>query len=160
MTPASVAVSYLFGKTGARRRGSPRIISIGHDLHFREESNPGQGRADRVPRGRGGPAGGFAGDMRQHVSAGSPMGSGGGGSGCKLYVNNLPWNVSWQGLKDHFRSAGNVVRADVFVGADGRSKGCGIVEFSTPEEAAHAMQTLNDTMLNDRKIFVREDRED
>jgi RNA recognition motif-containing protein len=85
---------------------------------------------------------------------------GGGGSGCKLYVNNLPWTVSWQGLKDHFRSAGNVVRADVFTGADGRSKGCGIVEFSTPEEAAHAIQTLNDTMLNDRKIFVREDRED
>jgi RNA recognition motif-containing protein len=87
-------------------------------------------------------------------------GGGGGGSGCKLYVNNLPWNVSWQNLKDHFRSAGNVVRADVFTGADGRSKGCGIVEFSTPEEAGHAMQMFNDTMLNDRKIFVREDRED
>ena len=127
----------------------------------REESSVGQGRSERAPRGRGAPAGGFAGDMRQHVGGGSPMGGGGGGgSGCKLYVNNLPWNVSWQGLKDHFRSAGNVTRADVFTSADGRSKGCGIVEFSTPEEAAHAIRTLNDTMLNDRKIFVREDRED
>ena len=100
--------------------------------------------------------------MRQHIGGGGGGGSpiGGGGSGCKLYVNNLPWTVSWQGLKDHFRCAGNVVRADVFTGADGRSKGCGIVEFSAPEEAAHAIRTLNDTMLNDRKIFVREDRED
>jgi hypothetical protein len=122
----------------------------------REESSVGQGRSERAPRGRGAPGGGFAGDMRQHVGGGM----GGGGSGCKLYVNNLPWNVSWQGLKDHFRSAGNVIRADVFTSADGRSKGCGIVEFSAPEEAAHAIRTLNDTMLNDRKIFVREDRED
>ena len=42
---------------------------------------------------------------------------------------------------------------------DGRSKGCGIVEFSTPEEAQEAIKTLTDTEIKGRMIFVREDRE-
>lgn len=42
---------------------------------------------------------------------------------------------------------------------DGRSKGCGIVEFSTNEEAQEAIKTLTDTELKGRMIFVREDRE-
>jgi hypothetical protein len=42
---------------------------------------------------------------------------------------------------------------------DGRSKGCGIVEFSTRGRGAGCL-TLNDTELYGRQIFVREDRED
>lgn len=54
-----------------------------------------------------------------------------------------------------------VVYADVMREPDTqRSKGCGIVEFDTPEAAANAIQTLNDTYLDGRLIFVREDRED
>jgi RNA recognition motif-containing protein len=47
----------------------------------------------------------------------------------------------------------------VLTGPDGRSKGCGLVEFSTPEEAQRAIAELNDTELMGRMIFVREDRE-
>ena len=79
----------------------------------------------------------------------------------RLYVGNLSWDVSWQDLKDHFKRVGSVVRADVMTeGGTGRSKGCGIVEFSTANEAIRAMQVLNDTDLKGRLIFVREDRED
>lgn len=52
----------------------------------------------------------------------------------KVFVSNLAYEVSWQDLKDHMRSAGNVIRADVIVGPDGRSKGLGTVEFSKPYE--------------------------
>eukprot|EP00301_Raphidiophrys_heterophryoidea_P002570 c11199_g1_i2.p1 GENE.c11199_g1_i2~~c11199_g1_i2.p1 ORF type:complete len:177 (+),score=25.70 c11199_g1_i2:121-651(+) len=62
-------------------------------------------------------------------------------------------------LKDHLRQAGNVVFADVLIGDDGRSKGCGVAEFSTPEDAENAIRTLTDTELDGRLIFVREDRE-
>ena len=87
--------------------------------------------------------------------------SGGGGGGNKIYVGNLSWNIAWQDLKDHFKRGGaNVTRADVISGPDGRSKGFGIVEFSTPREAAIAIATFNDTTLDGRQIFVREDRED
>ena len=39
-------------------------------------------------------------------------------------------------------------------------QGCGIVEFESAEEAATAINTLNDVDLDGRPIFVREDRED
>jgi len=83
-------------------------------------------------------------------------------SSTRVYVGNLAWQTSWQDLKDHMRTAGNVVRADVFLDENGRSKGCGIVEYSTPEESQTAIKTLNDTSIpdTDRMIFVREDRED
>ncbi|TMW68366.1 hypothetical protein Poli38472_005834 [Pythium oligandrum] len=79
--------------------------------------------------------------------------------GCRVYVGNLSWNVKWQDLKDHMKLAGTVVHADVLEEPNGRSKGCGLVEYSTPDEAQHAIMSLNDTELEGRKIFVREDRE-
>jgi arginine/serine-rich splicing factor 4/5/6 len=45
-------------------------------------------------------------------------------------------------------------------GPGSRSKGCGIVEFETREQAAAAIQLLNQAELHGRRIFVREDRED
>jgi len=77
----------------------------------------------------------------------------------RLYVGNLSWSVSWRELKDHMKSAGDVTRADILQTPDGRSKGCGIVEFATAEEASNAVETLNDSELMGRQIFVREDRE-
>ena len=77
----------------------------------------------------------------------------------RLYVGNLAFEVTWQKLKDHFKQAGEVIRADVMEEPGGRSKGCGIVEFSTLQEAQLAMANLNETEILGRKIFVREDRE-
>lgn len=77
----------------------------------------------------------------------------------RLYVGNLSWTVAWQDLKDYFKQCGNVLRADIMSGPDGRSKGCGLVEFETVDEAMKAITTLNDTELKGRPIFVREDRE-
>eukprot|EP00574_Skeletonema_japonicum_P008264 CAMPEP_0201714866 /NCGR_PEP_ID=MMETSP0593-20130828/1150_1 /ASSEMBLY_ACC=CAM_ASM_000672 /TAXON_ID=267983 /ORGANISM="Skeletonema japonicum, Strain CCMP2506" /LENGTH=506 /DNA_ID=CAMNT_0048204179 /DNA_START=186 /DNA_END=1706 /DNA_ORIENTATION=+ len=78
----------------------------------------------------------------------------------RLYVGNLSWSVSWRELKDHMKSTGGeVTRADILQTPDGRSKGCGIVEFATAEEASEAIETLNDSELMGRQIFVREDRE-
>lgn len=81
--------------------------------------------------------------------------------GTRVYVGNLSWDVSWQDLKDHMVSYGLTVnRADVMLESDGRSRGCGVVEFSTAEEASQAMATLHNTELKGRLIFVREDREE
>ncbi|ETL85524.1 hypothetical protein L917_14946 [Phytophthora nicotianae] len=79
--------------------------------------------------------------------------------GFRVYVGNLSWNVKWQELKDHMKKAGTVVHADVLELANGRSKGCGLVEYATEEEAAKAIAELNNTELEGRLIFVREDRE-
>jgi RNA recognition motif-containing protein len=87
--------------------------------------------------------------------------AGDGERGRRVYVGNLAWEVSWQDLKDHMKTTGlDAVRANIMQTPDGRSKGCGIVEFATPEGAEQAVLTLNDTELHGRQIFVREDRED
>ncbi|SOV22793.1 RNA-binding protein,putative [Plasmodium sp. DRC-Itaito] len=80
--------------------------------------------------------------------------------GCRVYVGNLPWKVTWPILKNHMKKAGDVVRVDIFEDTQGRSKGCGIVEYATYEEAQEAISSLNDSKLEDRLIFVREDREE
>jgi RNA recognition motif-containing protein len=78
----------------------------------------------------------------------------------RVYVGNLAWSVSWQDLKDIMKTTGHeVTRADIMLTPDGRSKGCGIVEFATVEGAVQAVTDLNDIELNGRRIFVREDRE-
>lgn len=53
---------------------------------------------------------------------------------------------------------GNVVRSDINIGPDGRSKGSGIVVFETVADAQNAIQQLNGTEFNGRHIDVREDR--
>ncbi|KAJ8908980.1 hypothetical protein NDN08_005680 [Rhodosorus marinus] len=76
-----------------------------------------------------------------------------------VFVGNLSWDTRWQGLKDHMRQAGNVVHAEVFSEASGRSAGCGIVEYESTDEAMHAINTMNNSMLDGRQVFVREDRD-
>jgi len=80
--------------------------------------------------------------------------------GKRVYVGNLSWSASWQDLKDHFRQVGNVVYSCIMEEGTGRSKGCGIVEFERPSEAAAAIETLHNTVIGGRPIIVREDRED
>ena len=78
-------------------------------------------------------------------------------SKCRLYVGNLPFEVTWRDLKDHIKKSGSVIiRADVLANSNGSSKGFGIVEFATAEGATHALR-MNRTNLMGREILVRKD---
>lgn len=81
-----------------------------------------------------------------------------GAPGTQLYIGNIPFQAGWQDLKDLFRSAGNVVRADLNFGPDGRPKGSGIVVFASPEDAQNAIAQYNGFDWSGRQIEVREDR--
>lgn len=129
-----------------------RKIMVREDREDYELKRRGGGNTFRPGRGRHhGPPGGH----------GHHMGGGGapGAPGKRVFVSNLAWETSWQDLKDHFKQSGNVVYADVMKSGE-RSKGCGIVEFDTAEEATQAIQDLNESVLHDRNILVREDREE
>ncbi|KAJ3099877.1 hypothetical protein HDU97_002706 [Phlyctochytrium planicorne] len=86
------------------------------------------------------------------MSAGAPT------AGRQLFVGNLPFVVGWQDLKDLFRETGNVIRADVAIGPNGKSRGFGTVLLSTAEEANAAIAAFNNYEWHGRKIEVREDR--
>ncbi len=82
------------------------------------------------------------------------------GGNTKVYINNLTYDTTWYELKDHLRLAGGaVLKADVLMDREGRSKGCGIAEFASARDALDAIARLNESDLKGRKIFLREDRE-
>ncbi|XP_017556825.2 heterogeneous nuclear ribonucleoprotein M isoform X1 [Pygocentrus nattereri] len=77
--------------------------------------------------------------------------------GCQIFVRNLPFDFTWKMLKDAFNSCGIVQYADIKM-ENGKSKGCGVVRFDSPETAERACRTMNGYRLNGREIDVRIDR--
>ncbi|CDO76457.1 hypothetical protein BN946_scf184600.g6 [Trametes cinnabarina] len=75
-----------------------------------------------------------------------------------LFVGNLPFHIQWQDLKDLFRQAGAVQRADVALGADGRSRGFGTVSFSNEADAERAVRMFNGYEYNGRPLKVHFDK--
>ncbi|KAL8952503.1 MAG: hypothetical protein Q9222_001606 [Ikaeria aurantiellina] len=128
-------------------------------LVYVREDREAEPRFTGPPPSRGGyeagpPRGGYGGG---YASSGPPSG----GGGRQIFVNNLPYNVGWQDLKDLFRQAaqqGAVIRADVHLGHDGRPKGSGIVAYEHPEDARNAIAQFNGYDWQGRMLEVREDR--
>ena len=79
-------------------------------------------------------------------------------AGRVLFVGNLPFHCQWQDLKDLFRAAGNIQRADVAIGPDGRSRGFGTVLFGTQEDAQNAVRLYHGYEYSGRTLKVHFDR--
>jgi cold-inducible RNA-binding protein len=76
----------------------------------------------------------------------------------KLYVGNLPYNISDDQLSGMFAKFGTPDSARVITDRDtGQSKGFGFVEFNNPDQAKEAL-TLNGTEFGGRAIRVNEAR--
>ena len=101
------------------------------------------------------------------------FGQSGSNPGNQLYVGNvsgfpppphtmnrhlfkLPYQAGWQDLKDLFRSSGNIIRADINIGADGRPKGSGTVIFETAKDAQQAITMYHGFDWYGRTLEVRE----
>ncbi|KAJ4476103.1 hypothetical protein C8J55DRAFT_517489 [Lentinula edodes] len=78
--------------------------------------------------------------------------------GNQLHVGNLPYQTTWRDLKDLFRTAGNIICADIDIGADGRPKGSGTAVFETPKDAQQAISMYHGFEWYGRVLEVREDR--
>ncbi|XP_045668031.1 myelin expression factor 2 isoform X3 [Ursus americanus] len=90
-----------------------------------------------------------------------PMGSGirdrMGSKGNQIFVRNLPFDLTWQKLKEKFSQCGHVMFAEIKM-ENGKSKGCGTVRFDSPESAEKACRIMNGIKLSGREIDVRLDR--
>lgn len=79
--------------------------------------------------------------------------------GSKLYVGNLSYGMTEQGLAQVFSECGNVVSARIITDREtGRSKGFGFVEMGTDDEAVKAVNALNGRNIDGRPITVNEAR--
>jgi RNA recognition motif-containing protein len=73
----------------------------------------------------------------------------------RLYVGNLPYQLTLDELKDFFAGAGNVTDVAIITDRDtGRSKGFGFVEFATEEDATRAQSMFNGAQLRNRTLKV------
>lgn len=79
--------------------------------------------------------------------------------GRKLYCGNLSYNVTSSDLEQIFNAYGTVESAQVISDRDtGRSKGFGFVEMSSDQEAQAAIDGLNETEHDGRRLMVNEAR--
>ena len=77
----------------------------------------------------------------------------------KLYVGNLPYEISETDLQALFAQAGSVESVTVMRDQmTGRARGFGFVEMSTDQEAQKAIAELNETQLGGRRLTVNEAR--
>lgn len=79
----------------------------------------------------------------------------------QLFVGNLPFRVRWQDVKDLFRKAGTILRANVaLTPLDQRSRGHGTVLFARREDAERAVELFNGFHWQTRILDVHEDLND
>ncbi|KRT83885.1 RNA binding protein [Oryctes borbonicus] len=88
-------------------------------------------------------------DHRSHERYGPPT-----RTNHRLIVENLSSRVSWQDLKDYMRQAGEVTYAD----AHKQHRNEGVVEFASYSDMKNALEKLDDTEINGRRIHLVEDK--
>ncbi|KAI9457423.1 hypothetical protein F5148DRAFT_1001730 [Russula earlei] len=73
----------------------------------------------------------------------------------KIYVGNLSWNTNDDTLRQAFAMYGNIVDSIVMRDRETqRSRGFGFVTYSNQAEAEYAIEKMNDTELDGRRIRV------
>ncbi|MFN3385320.1 MAG: RNA recognition motif domain-containing protein [Candidatus Thermochlorobacter sp.] len=71
----------------------------------------------------------------------------------KLYVGNLNYSTSEEGLRNAFANYGEIVSVKIIQG-----KGFGFVEYKSEGDAEAAKEALNNTQLDGRSIKVSDAR--
>lgn len=72
-----------------------------------------------------------------------------------VYVGNLDYDCTWQNLKDKFKPAGFIDKAEIVMGPNGKSKGFGKVVFSHPRDAQNAVRRFDGANFQGRALIVK-----
>ena len=71
-------------------------------------------------------------------------------------MSNFPYEVRKQDLKEHFEDKiGNVADVELFHDENGRPRGCGLVEFNSPEAAKDALRRMDRFDWRGRKMTCK-----
>ncbi|XP_038139314.1 myelin expression factor 2 [Cyprinodon tularosa] len=76
----------------------------------------------------------------------------------RVFISNIPYDMKWQAIKDLMRDkVGEVTYVELFKDAEGKSRGCGVVEFKDEEYVKKAVSTMNKHDLSGRPLNIKED---
>lgn len=76
----------------------------------------------------------------------------------KLFVGNISWGASEEGLQNHFSQCGEVVSARIIMDRNSdtpKSKGFGFVEMVDEATAQKALSDLNEVDFEGRDLVVK-----
>jgi RNA recognition motif-containing protein len=77
----------------------------------------------------------------------------------RLYVGNLPFDLSEDQLHELFSAHGQVASTKLITDFNtGRSRGFGFVEMKTEDDAQKAITNMNKAKVGDRELVVNEAR--
>lgn len=122
--------------------GRVRVEHARGERDSRDGGGRRDGGRDRFGSDRGG-GGGFA-------RKGNPPGR---RTNYRIVVENLSSRTSWQDLKDYMRQAGEIT----YTNTHNIRSGEGIVEFGSRSAMEHALDKLDNTELDGRKIRLSEE---
>jgi len=78
----------------------------------------------------------------------------------RLYIGNLPYSMTDEGLEQAFAPHGTLSSARVILDRDtGRSRGFGFVEYQNDDEAKAAMEAMDGQEVDGRPLRVNEAHE-
>jgi RNA recognition motif-containing protein len=78
----------------------------------------------------------------------------------KIFIANLNYNLREETLQEIFEPYGEVTSVNIVTDRQtGRSKGFGFVEMPNDDEAASAIEALNNTEVEGRNLVVKESEE-
>uniref|UniRef100_F6QST8 RRM domain-containing protein n=1 Tax=Ciona intestinalis TaxID=7719 RepID=F6QST8_CIOIN len=79
--------------------------------------------------------------------------------GKTVFVANLDYKVTYSKVKEVFQLAGKVVKVELMLDKDNKSRGMATVTYEEPMEAAQAISMLNNQRLYDRIMIVKMDKD-
>ncbi|KAJ8420884.1 hypothetical protein Cgig2_021819 [Carnegiea gigantea] len=74
--------------------------------------------------------------------------------GANLYLKNLDDSINDEKLRELFSEFGTITSTKIMLDSNGVSKGSGFVSFSTPEEAARAINEMNGKIIGRKPLYV------
>ncbi|XP_069078594.1 myelin expression factor 2 isoform X3 [Pleurodeles waltl] len=78
----------------------------------------------------------------------------------RVFISNIPYDMKWQAIKDIMRDkVGEVTYVELFKDAEGKSRGCGVVEFKDAEFVKKAVEVMAKHDLSGRPLNIKEDFE-
>nr|AAI08002.1 Myelin expression factor 2 [Danio rerio] len=76
----------------------------------------------------------------------------------RVFISNIPYDKKWQAIKDLMREkVGEVTYVELFKDGEGKSRGCGVVEFKDEEFVKKAIEVMSKHDLNGRPLNIKED---